>query len=75
MPAEMDHAGLEGDPGSGRALLEDHAEGLAVEQPVRFTALLLRLEIPGQSEERLEIGATPVTEAEKIHFHEVCFLT
>src|SRR5262249_17104164 len=52
LAAELAHAELEGNPGAGRGLLEDHRQRLAGQRPLRARAALLegqaRLEHPAQ---------------------------
>ena len=67
--AELEHADLEGDPGAGRALLEDHRQGLALEQAVRLAALLLGLQLAAEGEDLLQFGPAPVGQAEKVLVH------
>src|SRR5690606_9524118 len=68
--AELGHARLEGYPGAGRGLLEDHAEHLAVEGLARAAGSVLGLEGDGPLDNSLELGGGEVLEGEKVsHGH------
>src|SRR5690606_39401036 len=58
--AELGHARLEGYPGAGRGLLEDHAEHLAVEGLARAAGSVLGLEGDGPLDNSLELGGGEV---------------
>ena len=57
LPAELEHARLEGDARPRRGFLEDHAERLARENAVLYARLLHCLELSRQIEDRLYLLA------------------
>src|SRR5690606_40357082 len=60
LAAELGHARLEGYPGAGRGLLENHAEHLAVEGLARAAGSVLGLEGDGPLDNSLELGGGEV---------------
>ena len=66
LAAELAHADLEGDPGAGRRLLEDHRQGLASQGSFRLAGRQAALGLDGHVEDTAQGWPVELVEVEKV---------